>query len=232
MRRREFIKSVGMVGVFSLLSTIPLHAAGNGSKSGSKSFDLMGPFDLAQVPDGDFLVSDPAHYRVVQLDHDLNQAASFGGPGSHAGLFNFPKGLSTDAAGSVYVADSNNCRIQVFDSTGKLKTVIGSIGSIGGSFATPQGVFAAPDGRLFVADTRNHRVQVFRNGEVEAVIGELGDSNDQFRLPTAVGVNSQSEILVLDSKHAMIKIFDKNLQFVDRSVRMALRRALCGCLKE
>jgi tripartite motif-containing protein 71 len=210
MNRRDFIKCVGVAGVFSLIGTIPLHAS---VPSHSDAEGLRGPFDLAFDPSGNLIVTDPSNYRVVRLDPSNRPSGWFGKPGSGVGLLNFPKGLAVDADGLIYVVDSNNCRVQAFDANGLVKLVLGSVGSIGGCLSTPQGVFADKNGRVLVADTRNHRIQIFRRESLIAVIGELGDGQDQFRLPTACAMNSRGDIVVLDSKHGMVKIFGKDLKF-------------------
>jgi len=210
MNRRDFIKSVGVAGVFSLLGSIPLHGS---APSDSDAAGLKGPFDVAFDPSGNLLVTDPSKYSVVRLDSSNRPSGAFGKPGSGIGLLNFPKGLAVGSDGLIYVVDSNNCRVQVFDPNGSVKSVLGSIGSIGGCFSTPQGVFVDTKRGVFVADTRNHRIQVFQGENLVAVIGELGDGKDQFRLPTACAVNDAGDTVVLDSKHGMVKIFDKDLKF-------------------
>ena len=98
----------------------------------------------------------------------------FGGPGSEVGKLNYPKGITCDDVGLMYVVDCNNCRVQVIDNEGKVVRVLGAVGSIGGTFATPQGVCIDPDGRVLVADTRNHRIQIFKDGELMAVLESSG----------------------------------------------------------
>lgn len=223
MERRDFIKSVGAVGMFSLLSMIPLY--GSTSQAGGeaepadndrtaktkKGFE--GPFDLAFDSSGNLLVTDPPGYRVLVLDPANRPKPLFGMPGAQPGRLNFPKGIAVDRDDLIYVVDSNNCRVQVFARDGSVKQVIGSIGSIGGSFSTPQGVFLDVTGKLFVADTRNHRIQIFEQGNLVAVLGDLGDGKDQFRLPTACVVTPDQEVLVLDSKHGLVKVFGQDLTF-------------------
>ncbi|MDQ7781670.1 MAG: NHL repeat-containing protein [Desulfomonilaceae bacterium] len=223
MDRRDFIRSVGAVGVFSLLGMIPLARTGSAARrfseqseaQGAASGDVgyRGPFAVAFDSSGNLLVSDPPSYRIVRVDPSNNVTATFGKPGSAPGYLNFPKGVAVDTDDRIYVVDSNNCRVQVFDATGSILRVIGSIGSIGGSFATPQGITIDPTGRLLVADTRNHRVQIFQDFELIAIIGDLGDAKDQFRLPTACVARSDGDILVLDGKHGLIKVFDVDYRF-------------------
>ncbi len=216
MKRRDFIKYLGVGGVISFF---PFgRAKGFSEKSPTASLPylevektaLNRPFSLCFDYTGNLLVTDPSLYCVFRLSDSLKVLNSFGIPGSAPGSFNYPKGIASDSENFVYVVDSNNCRVQVFDPTGKIFKVVGSIG---GLFATPQGICLGPKERMFVADTRNHRIQIFESFQLVSVIGELGDKDNQFRLPTACQTSPDGEILVLDSKHGLVKIFDKDDAF-------------------
>ncbi|MFH0960019.1 MAG: NHL repeat-containing protein [Pseudomonadota bacterium] len=219
MRRRDFIKSIGLAGAISFLprGTSTASAKRQGFSSSSHPNDTqanpVSPFSLCCDSSDGFLVTDPSLYRVFRLAADLKVSNSFGKPGSAPSSFNYPKGIAIDENSNIYVADSNNCRIQIFEQSGNLIRTVGGVGSIGGLFAAPQGLCLNSPDRMLVADTRNHRVQVFHSFELAAVIGELGDAENQFRLPTAVQVSPDGEILVLDSKHGQVKFFDKEGNF-------------------
>ena len=217
MRRRDFIKTLGVAGVASTFA-VGAGSLTNASLEGNArtvidAHGLNSPFDLTFDPSGNLFVSDPPSYQIKRLNSELVPVGFFGKPGSQIGRLNYPKGLACDADGLIYVVDSNNCRIQIFDIEGQVKRSVGSIGSIGGSFSTPQGVFVDDQRRMLVADTRNHRVQVFKDFELISVLGELGDARDQFRLPTSCAYTPDNDIIVLDSKHGMIKIFAADFAF-------------------
>ena len=223
MKRREFIKSVGIAGTCSLAGILTMQGpygarveaiAETGSRrEQSPPTDMGGPFDLALDRSGGILVTDSPRYRWLQIDTVNGRLVSFGKPGSIVGRLNFPAGIAVGPDNLVHIVDSNNCRVQVFDMDGNVKRVVGSIGSIGGSFATPQGICLDGTGKMLVADTRNHRVQIFSNYELVAVIGDLGDAEDQFRLPTACALSPEGHVLVLDSKHGTVKVFSEDLKF-------------------
>lgn len=220
MKRRDFIKSLGVAGVISILPCGTSKALSEKKETTSSQFfgqvqsDIpKSPFSLAFDSTGGLLVTDPSLYRVWRLDDTMTVSNSFGRPGATPGSFNYPKGIATDSNNFIYVVDSNNCRVQVFDISGRLIKTVGAIGSIGGLFATPQGICIDRKNNMLVADTRNHRIQIFESFQLVSIIGELGDGNDQFRLPTACQTTPDGEILALDSKHGLIKIFDKNGNF-------------------
>ena len=200
MKRRDFIKSLGVAGAISFLPFGRQKAFSEKSPPASLPYSevdksaLNSPFSLCFDSTGNLLVTDPSLYCVFRLSDSLEVLNSFGLPGCAPGSFNYPKGITSDSSDFIYVVDSNNCRIQIFDSAGKLFKVVGAIGSIGGLFATPQGICLGPKERMLVADTRNHRIQIFESFQLVSVIGELGDKDNQFRLPTACQTNPDGEI--------------------------------------
>ncbi len=222
MERRDFIKSLGIAGTFSLAGALCHRTAcaqrrapaseGPSRQSKTSPHSFLGPFDVAFDRAGRLLVTDSPGYRVLCIDRAAGSISSFGKPGAVIGRFNYPRGITVGSDELLYVVDSNNCRIQCFAGHGEVKRVFGSIGSIGGSLANPQGIHIDEKGRVFVADTRNHRVQIFEHFQLAAVLGDLGDADDQFRLPTAC-ITRRDEILVLDSKHGLVKIFGDDLKF-------------------
>jgi hypothetical protein len=91
MDRRDFIKSVGAAGVFSLLGSKAVQAT-TPSTGGQSPSSLKGPFGIAFDVSGNLLVTDPAQYCVSCLDSGFVLVSSFGGPGSQIGRLNFPIG--------------------------------------------------------------------------------------------------------------------------------------------
>ena len=77
------------------------------------------------------------------------------------GQLSGPRGVTTDAAGNLYVADSLNHRIVVFDQDGALLRTVGSQGSGDGQLFEPSGVAVDAAGNLYVADTWNARIAKF-----------------------------------------------------------------------
>ena len=78
-----------------------------------------GPTDIAFLPNGDFFITDPGHYRVVRYSKDGRYISQFGGQGDGPGELG-PRmhGLAIDAKQRLYVLDRGNARIQVFDTNG------------------------------------------------------------------------------------------------------------------
>ena len=87
---------------------------------------------------------------------------SWGSFGNGDDQFDYPRGLSTDEFGNVYVADRDLHRMQKFTGTGEFITIWGSFGSGEGQFNLPYGIRASGDGFVYVSDSSNNRVQKFR----------------------------------------------------------------------
>jgi DNA-binding beta-propeller fold protein YncE len=68
----------------------------------------------------------------------------------------YPRGISVDGSGNVYVADTNNHRVQVFTGTGTFVRKWGGTGTGDGQFNAPTGIVVDGSGNVYVADTNNH----------------------------------------------------------------------------
>jgi tripartite motif-containing protein 71 len=108
-----------------------------------------------------------------------------GVPGGGAGQLNFPGGISTDAAGNLYVGDAGNNRISVFTADGTFLRAFGfdvipgggtgfevcttttgckggdNSGGGAGQLNGPKGVSLDAAGNLYVADQGHNRISVF-----------------------------------------------------------------------
>lgn len=188
--------------------------AGNHSDPSATNF---GPYLLGIAVDSQdsLYVSDSVNHRVLyfandgdttadrvygQWDDFTTDARNNDGTGRdgtpNANSLNFPRGLTTDASGGLYVADRDNNRILYFANDGDTTAdrVYGQFGDFttntesndgsGGmgtpnadNLSHPKGVAVGPLGGLYVADSLHHRVLYFANdGDTTAdgVGGQFG----------------------------------------------------------
>ncbi len=141
---------------------------------------------------------------AVQAQNNPNYALAF----TIGGSVNDPKGITTDAAGNVYVADTKNHRVVKYDRNNYFLGKIGSQGSTPGKFSNPSSVTVDnATGNLYVADTGNNRIQQFdTNGAFIRVIGSVGSGTSQFSQPYGVAF-SNGFLYVTDSGNNRVSKF-------------------------
>src|ERR1044072_5459691 len=82
----------------------------------------------------------------------LSFVTKWGSSGSGDGQFLTPTGITTDAAGNVYVAEGNGNRVQKFTNTGALLLKFGTGGAANGGLVSPSGVAVDSVGNIYVSD--------------------------------------------------------------------------------
>jgi sugar lactone lactonase YvrE len=134
---------------------------------------------------GNVWVADHENHRVQKFTSTgqfLGKFGAHGGDGSLGGgpgEFNSPRGLSSDAAGNIYVADDANHRVVKLANDGTFLAAWGrpdlQPGAADGEFNLPYGTAVDVRGHLWVADTLNHRlVEMTTDGQVIAKFGANG----------------------------------------------------------
>lgn len=161
------------------------------------------------------VVSDPGWNRLLygEVGGALKE---YRGVDAATGALSEPKGLSTDAAGRIYVADAGNHRILVLESRREYGTIdLVARFAIQG-LSRPQDVahsdrgtpFDASDDVLYVADTGANRVVAFDlegdSAKLRATVGELGSGANHFGGPMAISVGrsdgaNTSDVYVADA---------------------------------
>lgn len=124
---------------------------------------------------------------------DSGVVAIFGGVGLGPGQFSYPRAITAEPHGSVFVIDKSG-RVQRFSPDGVFESYWRMPETEQGK---PVGLKVHPDGRIFVADTHYHRVMIFdRDGKLFGSFGSEGFGDGQFQLPTDVAFDAQGFIYV------------------------------------
>lgn len=139
------------------------------------TFDASGNLDIADTLNNRVRSVTPAGTISTIAG---NGALGFSGDGVAAlqASFNDPTGMTTDAAGNLYVVDSFNCRVRMISSSGTVVTFAGNgncqASGDGGSAANaslnyPYSVATDSAGNFYIADTANGRIrEILRPGTV------------------------------------------------------------------
>jgi hypothetical protein len=137
-------------------------------------------------------------------------------------LFNSPRGIASDGAGTLYVADSGNSTIRKITPTGTVTTLAGTAGSAGStdatgvaaSFRSPTGVAIDSANNVYVADTNNHTIRkITAAGAVTTLAGTAGIASSadgigaaaRFNSPMAVATDNALNVYVADTSNNTIR---------------------------
>ena len=158
------------------------------------------PTDVGFSRDGTIFVADGyINTRVVRFSPEGKYLGEWGTPGSQAGEFNLPHGL-TVLRNRVYVCDRSNLRVQVFNLKGRyLDQWQGS------RIGRPFGIATDHRNRLFIIDggdqpdhTRSRVVILNSQGNISATFN-TAQSGDSSNLGHDIAVDGKGAIYVADA---------------------------------
>lgn len=217
------IRKISPAGVVSTLS-------GNGTAgyvdgSGSE-VRFAYPRGVAVNLYGNLYISDTDNHRIRKRGTD-GVVTTLGGNGNTsfvdgigtAATFDFPRGLTVDSAGIVYVADSNNYRIRRIASNGAITTIAGKSAAFAdgtgtaAAFKEPTGIALDPLGNLLVADRGNNRIRkVTQSGIVTTLAGTNATGSVDgtgaaalFNGPIGIAIDRFGYIYITDSANHLVR---------------------------
>jgi uncharacterized repeat protein (TIGR01451 family) len=219
--------------------------AGNGNTSFSgdtglaTAASLYSPQGLALDSQGNLFIAESSNHRIRRVDAATgiittvagNGAGGFSGDSSAATAASlwYPRGVTLDSSGNLYIADTSNYRIRRVDAaTGIITTVAGSsacCGSGDGGAATaaglsyPGGTAVDRAGNLYIADSNSNRVRRVdaASGIITTIAGAGGNgfSGDggpaakaALNGPASVALDATGNVYIADSGNYRVRFVD------------------------
>ncbi len=208
---------VQATGQYTLVKTWGSHGSGD--------LQFTDPWGIAVDPAGFLYVADtraftnPGNWRIEKYTLNGNYVTEWGSQGTGNGQFSpdFPKGVTIDPTGNVWVTDAS--RIEKFDPQGNFLAAYGSWGNGEGQFQNPQDIATDTAGNIYVIDSSNDRVQKLDpDGNFLLQWGGVGwDQGDgHFLFPEGIAVDTSENVFVVDTYNYRVQKFDSSGNFLKK----------------
>ncbi len=225
------IRQITPAGV---VTTLAGTAGSAGSTNGTGAAARFN-FPVGLIPDGAgnlFVVDSDNHTirqiviatgAVTTLAGTAGSGGSTNGTGA-AARFQWPRGIVSDGAGTLYVADTANYTIrQIVIATGVVTTPLGTAGSLGtadgigaaAQFEYPAGIALDGLGNLFVTDVTAHTIRqvVIATGVVTTLAGTAHSTGSadgtgaaaRFEYPYGIAADPSGNVYVTDTDNHTIR---------------------------
>ncbi len=171
--------------------------------------EFIQPFGIAVHPEGRFLVvANTANREVMKFSLEGELLAAWPRRGSGEGEFRWPRNVSVDKNGNIYVADTDNERLQKLDSEGNFTQFIIGPNGREGSFH-PRAVEVSPDGAtILAAAAYAQRIDRFNGkGELQGSFGQHKRDAGVFNVLRDVVVHPNGDIYASDWMDHRIRRF-------------------------
>lgn len=224
----HMVRKITPAGVVTTIAGT--RASGNADGTGTAARFRL-PHGIAVDSLGNLYVSDTNNHtirkitpsaQVTTLAGTAGAAGSVDGMGS-AARFAFPRGLTCDGAGNVFVADTYNCAIRKITTDSSVTTLAGELGVAGNNdglattahFFNLSGIAADLVGNLYVDDRGNSLIRkIASDGTVTTLAGALGQNGNQngigsaarFDYASGIAVDSVGRLYVADTFNNTVRI--------------------------
>ena len=191
---------------------------------------LTQPFGIAVHPAGEFIaIANTGNREIIKMAPDGTILDRWKRPtaaqlrmvgpdktiGAEPGQFRWPRDVSVDAAGNIYVADTDNERVQVLDSNGDfLRFIVGPNDRERGAFP-PRSVAVHPTtGEVLAAASDANRGDHFdADGTHTHSVGWRDRNNDRLNTPAGLALHPSGDIFVSDWMDHRVKRFGPDGSF-------------------
>ena len=177
-----------------------------------------GPEGITDLPGGDIAVTNTHASRVLIYSPDGKLKSQFGSYGTGKGQFLLVTGITTDAAGFLYLADYGGEFDRISKYTRDGKQVANWVGHGEGprQFRRPCGLAIDSRGDLLVADIGNHRIQILdsKTGAYKGEFGPRGRKNGELTYPYGVAVDGQGYVYTVEYSNHRVQKWTPEHQWV------------------
>jgi sugar lactone lactonase YvrE len=171
---------------------------------------------------------DNSTIRRIEPNGNVSTLAGQPAPGffdatGTAARFNFPSGITVDAARNLYVADWGNNVIRKITQAGVVTTIAGIGPNASGTrdglgreamFFNPSGVVSDADGNLYVSEYNHVIRRVTKNGVVSTVAGLAGSPGNiagigddaRFAFPEHLALLPDGRLVIADSLNHAVRV--------------------------
>lgn len=170
---------------------------------------LCRPWGVTVNKDGQIIVCDRTHHRIIVFLEDGTVFKKFGERGFLPGQFQTPAGLAVDVNQRLIIVDKDNHRIQIMTLDGDFILAFGEKGSGPGQFYYPWDVAVNDNSEIVVSDTRNNRLQLFNSeGLFLREFGYNGtkETRQFFDIPRGVAFNRDGNVVMTDFNNHKIMV--------------------------
>ena len=226
-------------GTITTYAGLPGPVGGYGGDNEAANQALLDfPRGLAFDQSGNLLIADQNNHRIRKVSVTTNIITTIAGTGipgiggdclpATLASLNYPRGITVDGPGNIYIADRMNYRIRVIIASSNDKiistvvgtgisgfTVDGSL-SIDANIQSPENVIIGPNNDLYFSDGINHRIRKTSliTGLLTTVVGNggagfAGDGwiarNAMVNGPSSIAFDSGGNMYIADTGNNCIR---------------------------
>jgi len=224
--------TIRMIASNAAVTTLAGLARSSGSTNGTGgNARFYFPVGVATDTSGNVYVADTDNHTIRKIAPGgvVSTLAGLAGfPGYTDGVgngarFNYPDGVTVDAAGNVYVADTSNELIRKITPGGVVTTVAGTVFTSGTNDGTgaaalfngPKGLALDSSTNLYVADTGNDTIRKITPAGVVTTLAGLGGVSGRvdatgkaarFYAPSGLAMDTSGNLYVADTYNQCLRL--------------------------